>query len=347
MKSNKNSILKEFNKRNVVGISILENSLGISRQAIHRHLDTLIREGTILRQGSGKRNTTYILNTAAARKKIHGKKRIFSKRVRIVNLAEDRLLAEVEAQPGLLSGLSASALSIFRFAFTEMVNNAIDHSGSARADVDVSSDRASVSFCIADKGVGLFENIRAKKSLVDEMEAIQDLLKGKTTTAPEAHSGEGIFFTSKIADSLVLESHRKRLTVDNLIEDVFVEDCRFRKGTHVSFRIGAQSSKDLTKIFHDYTGEEFQFDKSSIAVKLFASGDAYISRSQAKRLLHSMESFRKIELDFSGVPTVGQAFADEIFRVFRMAHPDMEITVTNCSENCDFMIRRAKATQLF
>lgn len=341
MKSHKNLILKEFKKGTVLNISALEDKAGISRQAIHRYLNIFIREGLILKMGSGKRNATYILNSAAVRKKILGKKKTFNKRVRLASLKEDQLLAEVKAQHGLLGNLSANALSIFQFAFTEMVNNAIDHSGSKFANTSVFVDTESALFYVADTGVGVFKNVCAKKGLLNEMEAIQDILKGKTTTAPDAHSGEGIFFTSKAADRFILESHRKRLIVDNIIGDVFVEDCRFRKGTHVSFEIKAKSSKDLTQIFHDYTGEKFQFDRSSIAVKLFASGDAYISRSQAKRLLHSMESFRRVTLDFIGVPTVGQAFADEIFRVFKKGHPEIEITAENCNENVDFMIKRA------
>lgn len=336
-------IRKEFREGGVLRVSDLVARLNISRQAVHRHLSAMIRSGEILRLGSGRRNASYMVNTPAARRKILGGKRGFHKRVRTASLAEDRLLVEVEAQPDLLSGLSARALTIFRFAFTEMVNNAIDHSGAKQIDVGVSVDRASVSFRVADAGIGVFENIRGKKGLADEMEAIQDLLKGKTTTAPAAHSGEGIFFTSKAADRFVLESHRKRLIVDNVNEDVFVEDCRFRKGTRVEVEISTQTRRDLSDIFHSYTGEEFQFDKSRIAVKLFSSGEDYISRSQAKRLLHSMTSFRRIELDFAGVPTVGQAFADEVFRVFKKAHPDIEITAINANENVDFMLRRAQA----
>lgn len=343
MSTRRGLIQREFEKRGELKASDLVERLHISRQAVHRHLAAMVRSGELIRQGGGKRDASYLLNTAAARRNILGRKRGMCKRVLAAGLAEDRLLSEVEARTDSTSLLSPQALAIFRFAFTEMVNNAVDHSGARRIEVSVSMDRATASFRVADAGVGVFENIRGKKGLADEMEAIQDLLKGKTTTAPEAHSGEGIFFTSKAVDRFVLESHRKRLTVDNVRDDVFVEDRRFRKGTRVEVEISAQTRRTLSAIFHSYTGEDFQFDRSRIAVKLFASGDAYVSRSQAKRLLHSMASFRRIELDFTGVPTVGQAFADEVFRVFKKAHPDIEITAIHANENVDFMIRRAMA----
>ncbi|MEK7246505.1 MAG: STAS-like domain-containing protein, partial [Pseudomonadota bacterium] len=33
----------------------------------------------------------------------------------------------------------------------------------------------------------------------------------------------------------------------------------------------------------------------------------------------------EVILDFEGVPQIGQAFADEIFRVFRQDHPGIDI----------------------
>ncbi len=113
------------------------------------------------------------------------------------------------------------------------------------------------------------------------------------------------------------------------------------KGTRVVFEQRVDSKKKLDELFHQYSNEEFKFSKSRVVVKLFTSGEMYVSRSQAKRLLHSMEEFEEIVLDFSGVPTIGQAFADEIFRVFQSAHPAIKITYEDANENVEFMIRRA------
>jgi ERCC4-type nuclease len=55
------------------------------------------------------------------------------------------------------------------------------------------------------------------------MEAIQDILKGKTTTMPKSHSGQGIFFTSKSGDLFILDSFGYQVIVDNKIPDVFVK----------------------------------------------------------------------------------------------------------------------------
>lgn len=344
MKDIKTLIIRNIEKKDSVSSGQLASILNISRQAIHRHLSALVREGRILRQGSSRRTTCYILNTPSAVRKLWKGARRFQKRVRARGLEEDRLLKDVEGQPGLFDGLSAEARTNFDYTFTEIVNNAIEHSRTTFIQIDVAISGKLGSFTVADAGVGIFKNIQEKNRLAGELEAIGDLIKGKQTTMPERHSGEGIFFTSKIADRFVIESHKKRLIIDNDLDEVFVEDIRFRKGTRVRFEFKIESRRRLDELFREYTNENFEFQKSSVRVRLFAAGETYISRSQAKRLVHSLERFREVVLDFKGVETVGQAFADEVFRVFQKLHPEIVITSVNCNENVDFMIRRALAS---
>jgi anti-sigma regulatory factor (Ser/Thr protein kinase) len=341
MKNIKSLILKEFSEKGVLKASELAEKYKITRQGIHRYLSALVKEGHILRQGSSLRTSYYIFNKPGVLQKVWKKKRRFTKKVRTAGLHEDILLKDVEAQAGLLAGLSPQARTNLAYAFTEMINNAIDHSGTKFVTVDVACDIGMNSFSVVDTGVGVFENICEKKNLSSEMEAIQDLIKGKQTTMPERHSGEGIFFTSKIAYRFIIESHRKRLIIDNVLNDIFVEDIRFKKGTRVFFEQRVDTKKKLDALFHQYANEDFKFSKSQVSVKLFTGEDLYISRSQAKRLLHSLEEFEEVILDFKDVPTIGQAFADEVFRIFKKDHPDIKITAINCNENVDFMIKRA------
>ena len=176
------------------------------------------------------------------------------------------------------------------------------------------------------------------------MAAIQEILKGKVTTAPKEHTGEGVFFTSKMADVFVVDSFEKRLTVNNLLPDIFISDRKPIRGTRVSFSIHLASSRDIEKVFAAFTGktdEGSMFDKTRITVKLFQFGSDLPSRSEAKRVTLNLENFKVIELDFSGVETVGQGFADEIFRVWQNRYPDIQLMPTNANENVAFMIRRA------
>lgn len=338
-------ILKALGQSKRLTSSVLAKRLGISRQAIHRHLTTLLQQGMILKEGTSRKTTVYLLARPPTRRGAWKDRPQFKKRYPNVGLEEGRVLTEVKTQRHVLNHLSPKVQALFRYAFTEILNNAIDHSQSPFVDIAMTTTPGDVVFIIADRGVGIFENIREKKGLASEMEALQDLLKGKQTTAPEEHSGEGIFFTSKVADRLVIESHKKELIIDNRIDDLFVRDIAMWRGTRVTFTLSQQSTKTLDDIFRQYTDEEFQFSKSRVVVKLFKEGEEYISRSQAKRLLHTLERFSEIVVDFKGITTIGQGFADEVFRVFPSHHPGIVMTPVNCHENVEFMINRAKALE--
>ena len=200
----------------------------------------------------------------------------------------------------------------------------------------------SVDFIVSDHGIGIFYNIMKKRKLQNELEAIQDLLKGKQTTAPKEHTGEGIFFTSKAADALFIQSAKKRLEFRTSLDDVFVKDTPYaRKGTKVTFSIDARSKRRLERVFREHTEGSFDFQKTKVIVRLYGIDTDHISRSQARRILSGLESFKTIVLDFRLVDTVGQAFADEVFRVWKGRYPHSTIQYQDANENVLFMIKRA------
>jgi len=203
-----------------------------------------------------------------------------------------------------------------------------------------------LSFVIDDFGIGAFRNIQKERKLRSELEAIQDLLKGKTTTMPKSHSGEGIFFTSKVGDLFILDSFEYRLTIDNKLPDVFVRKVEKQKrGTRTTFRIRTDSPLHLNNVFKKYTNldkkSNYGFDKTEIRVKLYTISGVHISRSQARRVLVGLEKFKIILFDFDKVPMIGQAFADEIFRVFQNKNPQIKLETANMNESVKFMVKRA------
>ena len=83
-------------------------------------------------------------------------------------------------------------------------------------------------------------------------------------------------------------------------------------------------------------------NKEKIILQLFMPGVMFMSRSEARSLLVGLEKFKKIVLDFDHVPNVGQAFADEVFRVFQSRHPEISIEATNMNETVRFMVERVE-----
>jgi len=208
-------------------------------------------------------------------------------------------------------------------------------------------DENFIRFSIVDKGIGVFNSIIKKRNLKNELEAIQELNKGKLTTAPKEHSGEGIFFTSRVVDKLIIQSSNKKLIFDNILNDVFINDIKRLKGTKITFFISVVSKRRLENVFKEYAGETFKFDKTKVIVKLYKTDTNYISRSQARRILTGLEKFKTVILDFHNIDTIGQAFADEVFRVWQNHHPDIKIQYQNSNENIVFMIKRAESQSRF
>ncbi len=340
---NKIKILEIANKQGKVTTKKLSVQFGVSRQYVNQLIAELISEKEIIKFG-GTRSAFYI-STEYAEKNPNVFPSIFRKKYKNMKLEEHKVLMEVEQRFSQLLKLPENIQSIFTFAFSEIFNNAIEHSKSKVINIEVAIRDSKLSFIVEDSGVGVFRNIMKKKELHSEIEAIQDLLKGKTTTMPKSHSGEGIFFTSKSADTFILNSFRYQLIITAKgpnIKNIPI----VKRGTKVIFEIDVNSGLHLTDVFKKYTNisvdSDYGFDKTEIRVKLFTMGGVHISRSQARRILFGLDKFKIILLDFDGVPVVGQAFADEIYRVFKNAHPDIEIKESNMSEGVRFMVERSK-----
>lgn len=268
-------------------------------------------------------------------------------KLKIKDLEEHKVFNDLREKAPKIFDFKENISSILFYAFTEMLNNAIEHSRSSYVEISVKKDKGDIVFIINDFGVGVFRNVMQKRKLKTELEAIQDLLKGKTTTQPHSHTGEGIFFTSKIADVFILESFGYRLRVDNVIKDVFIEEVPAQKrGTKVTFMLFLDSKKHLNDVFSQFVTAPggVGFDKTEVKVRLYVSGTVYISRSQARRILSGLEKFKTIILDFDRVTTVGQAFADEIFRVFQQRHKNIKILPINMVAPVKFMIDRVERT---
>ncbi len=334
------SILNLLRSQKEVRAADIIKKTGFSRAYINRFFQALRDEGRIVLIGKANRARYVLADNDAVRT---SKASILSitKIIRNRNISEDTVLGGIKRNTGIFDGISPNVSGIAGYAFSEMLNNAIEHSGSRFIKIEMKRDKDCVTFGVADNGVGIFNNIRKKKNLASNMEAIQDLLKGKQTTAPEAHSGEGIFFTSRAADILTIRSSGKKLVFNNPLADVFIKDIRKTAGTKVNFSVNVKTKKRLDDIFRKYTDSSFEFSKTGVIVRLYRIGPECISRSQARRIVSGLEKFKTIILDFKGMDTIGQAFSDEIFRVWRSSHPSIEVISKNANDNVEFMIKRA------
>jgi len=240
--------------------------------------------------------------------------------------------------------MSVGAADIMPYAFNEMLNNAIDHSGGEFVNVKFWADDDNWAFEITDDGQGVFRKIKDGFNLDTVFESSQELSKGKRTTAPQGHSGEGIFFTSKTVDVFKLSSNEVTWIVDNLRNDLGLGAGSEDVGTRVFARVSVQTTRRMRDIFNQFSIDH-AFVRTRPSVKLLDIGILFVSRSQAKRILEGLDSFSEIEIDFKGVESVGQGFVDELLRVWPSAHPDKKVIPINMVAAVEFMVNRALASK--
>jgi anti-sigma regulatory factor (Ser/Thr protein kinase) len=312
---------------------ITAERFGITRQAVNKHLTNLVKEGVLVVEGQ-TRQTVYKLCSAAN----------WTRSYKLEpGLAEDTVWREDIAPH--LGQLPENVMSIWHLGFTEMFNNAIDHSGGTLITVQVQKTADYADMWVLDNGVGIFRKIQNALGLTDERHAVLELSKGKLTTDPARHSGEGIFFTSRMFDRFVILSGGTHFSHNfGEAEDWILEmKTPLDSATGVYMDLQNHTARTTRQIYREYSsGDDFGFSKTVVPVRLAQYGDdLLISRSQAKRLLARVDRFRTVLFDFEGVSAIGQSFADEIFRVFRSQHPNMELYGINAATEVQEMINRA------
>lgn len=331
-------ILRHVEKHSSDIATLTATQSGLSRAAINNYLKRLIAEGLLVAEGKTKARhyTLAVLSKNAVSIPIDK------------NASEDVVLRE-QVVP-YMKGVKENVTQIIYHGFTEIFNNAIDHSGSPTVFVTYKQTYTTINIVIDDDGVGIFEKIQKDCGLSDPRTALLELSKGKLTTDAKHHSGEGIFFTSRMFNRFMIQSGDLAYSIRReddwgwLIEteDLF----QGKKGTTVSMFVPTDATWTSKEVFDKYEGELDDnamrpFSKTHIPIKLGKYGnEQLISRSQAKRLLARFDRFSEIFLDFQGVLEIGQAFADEIFRVFANQHPKIRLTVWNTTPDIDRMIQR-------
>lgn len=303
----------------------------ITRQAVNKHLKKLVAEGSLTEEGH-TRNRSYKLASLVEWVQSY---KISS------DLAEDvvwrnDISSVVGVQP-------ANVLDIWHYGFTEMFNNAIDHSGGTIIHTRIRKTAMTTETYLSDNGVGIFRKIQTALGLLDERHAVLELAKGKLTTDPKRHTGEGIFFTSRMFDSFDIFSGGVHFSHKFGESEDFILEAKSVNGTGVWMKLNNHTSRTTKRIFDSFSSkdEDFGFTKTVVPVKLAQYGDdKLISRSQAKRLLTRVEQFKTVVFDFSEVSSIGQAFADEIFRVFPQEYPQIEIFHIRANSEVERMIQR-------
>lgn len=232
-----------------------------------------------------------------------------------------------------IADLPGNVREIWAYTFSEMVNNVMDHSFAEHLRLHIYQNYLDTAVLIMDDGIGIFQKIKEHFGFDSLEDAIGELFKGKLTTDSENHSGEGIFFSSKLMDYFVILSDQKIFT-NNKYEDVALLSLPSydQQGTCVFMMLSNFSQKKPQEVFDLYANVDGGFTRTRIPLKnIFDTSP--VSRSQAKRICNRLEKFEEVILDFEGLEWMGQGFAHQLFVVFQKAHPQILLTPVNMNES--------------
>ena len=316
-------------------VRITCDKFGITRQAVNRYLQELIEAGKIVASGNTNQRR-YELPIL--------RHEVFT--LPLAGLEEDVVWRERIAP--FTVQLSGHVVGLWQYCVSGMVNNAIDHSGGTQLRMRVEQNAAFTQIIVMDDGIGIFRKIKDSCGLEDERHAVLELAKGKLTTDPARHTGEGIFFTSRMLDDFailsgdVFFSHKHEED-----EDWISQREKPDTGTAVFMILSNTRSRTTQEVFDYFASDEhdYGFTKTVVPVRMAQHGvEQLISRSQAKRLLARVDRFAIVLFDFKGVEAIGPAFADEIFRVFERGHPNIRLVPVNAVPAVERMVNRARST---
>ena len=302
--------------------------LKVSRVAANKYIQRLEQEGWIARSGPSTHPVFSL-----------GYKRRVARLYSLTGL-EEHVVWERDFKPYF--NFAPNIQSIASHGITEMVNNAIDHSAGTSVFIWADQDENALWIIISDNGVGIFAKITAALGLPDMRQALFELAKGKLTTDPSKHTGEGVFFTSRMFDSFEISANGLRFNHDAASPRDWLQEApgAFPDGTAVFMRIALNSTRTPAEVYSQFTDapEDYDFSRTVVPMKLARFGDEQlVSRSQAKRLIARFDRFRTVILDFAEVQEIGQAFADELFRVYANSHPEVELVPKNMTEQVNQM----------
>lgn len=314
---------------------VVADQFGLTRQAASSHLRRMVRDGVL--ESSG--------NTRSRLLRQNWSPQVVTEFRIEPSLAEDRVWSE--AVVPRLPDMASNTRQVVAYCVNEMANNAIEHSEGARLWVGISVSPGWVQLAVVDDGVGIFRKIQRALDLPTAADVVLELRKGKLTTDPSAHTGEGIFFTSRLCDAFSIDSAPIVWRSGQQSRDIVLESPGQRQGTAVSMELLTDGDRTLDDVFERFS-DDFQFNKTEVPllVATLGSDEYLVSRSAARRVVSRLERFRQVMLDFDGVATIGQAFADEIFRVFASSHPESSLVPINMTRAVARMVDRARQSRL-
>ncbi len=314
-------------------IDYLEERTGASRRAAQAALRRLVDAGWLTRSGT-------------ARQPVYGPGRLrqVARSYTLHGLQED-LPWQRDFAPHF--ELPRHVARMVQHAFTELVNNAADHSGGTSVTVSLRQTPSHAQLLVSDDGCGVFDKICEAFDIADAQHAMLELSKGRLTSQPEAHTGRGLFFSAQLADVFDIHANNTAFQRRAWESGGWKKGKPLpRQGSSIYLAIALDTKRTLDQVLEAWSldGTGIDFDHTIINLQLLAGpGQPLDSRAQARRVAARLETFQRAELSFEGVEDVGHAFTDELFRVFARAHTGVQLMPTHMTPRIAALVKQAQS----
>lgn len=326
----KNYILRKIDDDDEAFVSKTSDAFGISVTSVKRYIDAEEDAGHIVRNKEKDCGYELCFHNSS-----------FRYDLRKISEREDYIIFD-DILP--LLELNENAKHIWGYVLPEIFNNAIEHSEGNTVSTYINACYLYTKVTVVDDGTGIFRKVtgamkdRGYNDPLPE-DAVTELYKGKFTSCPQRHTGEGIFFSMRMLDKLAIASD------GCLLRNGYSEDPSFirshllayamkltKQGTVVIMQLENNTRREATEVFNEFSNIEKGFIKTRIPVFEACLDRDPVARSQARRIYSRLTSFEEVILDFDKVDMMGQGFADELFRVFHNEHPEVTLTPVNMNE---------------
>ena len=159
---------------------------------------------------------------------------------------------------------------------------------------------------------------------LDRRQAALELYKGGLTTDPSRHSGEGIFFVSKMLTEFAIWSENIVYSYRCGDRDRFVQShliSYYTKmegmGTMAVMKLENEAVRTSAEVFDEFAPLEEGFVKTLIPMRDMCPLGNPVARSQARRILRRLEEFREIIFDFARSDLWGRGLPMKCFAYSR------------------------------
>ena len=325
-------LLEKIAEKNESVAKTVSDNFSINLNTVHTYINELVKKNIIKRV---KRGEYELVNTRHKYKLKRSKGELNNDTDAFLNCLKPHI-----------EHLPTNVKSAWGYSFTEIINNAMDHSQAEEVTIIVETNYLMTRTWIADNGIGIFKKIAEHFKYNSLDEAICELFKGKLTTDSKNHSGEGIFFSSKLMDNFFIVSSGKIFTSNRYDNSNIIDmESLNTNGTCVFMSLSNFSHKKPDEIFDLYANEDGGFVKTKIPLKNIFDADP-VSRSQAKRISNRLERFKEVILDFEDIQWIGQGFAHQLFVVFKNEHPDISLLPVNMNESVTKMYHHVTSNDM-